>query len=235
MRILICDDDALMQEQLKTYITSYFNQIRVKCPDLVCFSDGASLLADPGEKDILFLDVEMPGMNGIYAGRELKKIYKNIIIFMVTSYSEYLDEAMRFQVFRYLSKPLERQRFFRNLQDALAEYNRLTVKIPIETRQGVATVPSSEILYVEAQGRKVTVYTLSRTFESIRPMQHWLDLLPKNYFFQTHRSFLVNLQHVSDFDHDVVHMADGKHQAYLTRRKYTPFKEAYFLYLENTR
>lgn len=45
----------------------------MKCPELVCFSDGESLLADKGEKDILFLDVEMPGMNGIYVGNELKK------------------------------------------------------------------------------------------------------------------------------------------------------------------
>ena len=44
----------------------------------------------------------MPGMNGIYVGNELKKANKNVLIFVVTSYSEYLDEAMRFHVFRYL-------------------------------------------------------------------------------------------------------------------------------------
>ena len=48
----------------------------------------------------------MPGMNGIYVGNELKKATENVIVFVVTSYSEYLDEAMRFHVFRYLSKPL---------------------------------------------------------------------------------------------------------------------------------
>ena len=83
----------------------------MKCPELICFSDGESLLADEGEKDILFLDVEMPRMNGIYVGKELKKKKDKIIIFIVTSYSEYLDETMRFHVFRYLSKPLDKQRF----------------------------------------------------------------------------------------------------------------------------
>ena len=63
MRILICDDDALIVEQLQKYIRNFFEKIGVKCPELVCFSDGESLLADKGEKDILFLDVEMPGMN----------------------------------------------------------------------------------------------------------------------------------------------------------------------------
>ena len=116
MRILICDDDTLIIEQLQKYIESYFESNHLKCPELVSFTSGESLLAEKSEKDIVFLDIEMPGMNGIYVGNELKKANKHVIIFVVTSYSEYLDEAMRFHVFRYLSKPLDKQRFFRILQ-----------------------------------------------------------------------------------------------------------------------
>ncbi len=115
MRIAVCDDDALMLEQLQKHIRAYFEKACVKCPEIVCFSDGESLLSDKGEKDILFLDIEMPGINGIYVGNELKRQNENIIIFVVTSYSEYLDDAMRFHVFRYLSKPLDVHRFFRNI------------------------------------------------------------------------------------------------------------------------
>ena len=234
MRILICDDDALIIEQLQKYIKNFFVNIGVKCPELICFSDGESLLADKGEKDILFLDVEMPGMNGIYVGKELKKKNENIIIFIVTSYSEYLDEAMRFHVFRYLSKPLDKQRFFRNMKDAVDLYNTMTVKIPVETKQGVHTLLASSIMAVEAQGRKVTVHTTLCDFESTHNMQYWLELLPKNRFFQTHRSFIINFEHVTDFDRNLVHMADNQ-SAYLTKRKYSSFKEAYLLYLESTR
>lgn len=235
MRILICDDDALMIEQLQKYIRIFFEKKGVKCPELVYFSDGESLLADNGEKDILFLDIEMPGMNGIYVGNELKKKNNNIIIFIVTSYSEYLDEAMRFHVFRYLSKPLDKQRFFRNMKDAVDLYNTMTVKLPIETKQGVHTLPASSIIAVEAQGRKVIVHTTSRDFESVHNMQYWLNLLPKNCFFQTHRSFIINFEHITDFDHTLIHMADNQFHAYLTKRKYSKFKEAYLLYLESTR
>lgn len=234
MRILICDDDALIVEQLRKYIKDFFENIHVKCPELSCFSDGESLLADKGEKDILFLDIEMPGMNGIYVGKELKKKNENIIIFIVTSYSEYLDDAMRFRVFRYLSKPLDKQRFFRNMKDAVDLYNTMTIKIPIETKQGVYTLLASSIIAVEAQGRKVTVHTTAYDFKSTHNMQYWLELLPKNRFFQTHRSFIINFEHVTDFDHNLVHMADNQ-SAYLTKRKYSSFKEAYLLYLESTR
>lgn len=235
MRILICDDDALMIEQLQKYVRNYFEYNHVKCPEMVCFSDGESLLADKGDKDILFLDIEMPGMNGIFVGNELKKANENIIIFIVTSYSEYLDDAMRFRVFRYLSKPLDKQRFFRNMKDAVDMYNTLTVKLPIETKQGVYTLSASSVIAVEAQGRKVIVHTTLRDFESVHNMQYWLDLLPRNCFFQTHRSFIINFEHITVFDHSLVHMADNHFQAYLTKRKYKAFKEAYLLYLESTR
>ena len=235
MRILICDDDVLIIEQIRKYCQNFFNKIQVKCPELVCFSDGETLLSDEGEKDILFLDIEMPGMNGIYVGNELKMRNENIIIFIVTSHSEYLDEAMRFHVFRYLSKPLDKQRFFRNMKDAVDLYNSTTVKIPIETKQGVHTLPASSIVAIEAQGRKITVHTVKGDFESVHTIKYWENLLPKNHFFQTHRSFIINFEYVTDFDHTLVHMNDNQFHAYLTKRKYSSFKEAYLLYLESTR
>lgn len=64
----------------------------------------------------------MPGINGIYVGNEPKRLNEHTIIFVVTSYSEYLDDAMRFHVFRYLSKPLDKHRFFRNMKDDIDLY-----------------------------------------------------------------------------------------------------------------
>ena len=149
--------------------------------------------------------------------------------------SEYLDEAMRFQVFRYLSKPIDKQRFFRNMKDAVELYNTITIKIPVETKQGIHTLPASAVIAVEAQARKVIVHTTLCDFESVHNMQYWLKELPKNCFFQTHRSFIINFEHVTDFDHSLVNMADNQIHAYLTKRKYSAFKEAYLLYLESTR
>ena len=234
MRILICDDDPLAIEQIQKNLKSFFTCSHAKYSEIVTYSNGEDLLRDTGNKDIVFLDIEMPGMNGIYAGRELKKHNKNVIIFIITSYSEYLDEAMRFHVFRYLSKPLERQRFFRNMQDAMDLYHRLTFLLPIETKDSVYTVSSSDIIYIEAIERKVLVHTLDTAYESIHNMAYWVDTLPQNCFFQTHRSFIVNLEHVINFDHTLIQLTTGQ-SAYLTRRKYGTFKNAYLLYLESTR
>lgn len=235
MRIIICDDDNLIIEQLEKSIRLYFEKNHTKVPDIVSFSNGGDLLDDSGEKDIVFLDIEMPGMNGIFVGQELKRRNKDTLIFVVTAYAEYLDEAMRFQVFRYLSKPLDRQRLFRNLKDAMEYYHNISIKIPIETREGIQILPSSHIIEIEAQQRKVLVHTLQQDLLSVHNMDYWTEQLPENCFFQSHRSFIVNLEHVTDFDHYTIHLANGKFSAYLTKRRYKAFKDAYLLYLESTR
>lgn len=136
MRIVICDDDREQIEQLTRQLRQFFTSLHSKLPDIVSFESGEALLADTGSKDIVFLDIEMAGLNGIYVGKALKEQNKNTIIFIITSYVEYLDDAMRFHVFRYLTKPLNPQRLYDNLKEALHLYNTLSTTIAIETRMG---------------------------------------------------------------------------------------------------
>ena len=65
-------------------------------------------------------------------------------------------------------------------------------------------------------------------------MSYWQETLTDPCFFQCHRSYIINLSHVLQFNKDLIQLTDNQ-QAYLTRRKYTAFKKAYMLYLENTR
>ena len=159
MRILICDDEQSIVKQLEKYIAEFFKHMKIKVPELQSYNSGESLLSDMGNKDIVFLDIELPGLDGIFVGRELKEKNRNVIVFVITSYAEYLDDAMRFHVFRYLSKPLDKQRLFQNMKDALQLYNSTNTKIPIETKEGISSCSASEIIFVEAHGHTVTVHT----------------------------------------------------------------------------
>ena len=235
MRILICDDDLELSQQLEKILISFFQKNSLKYPEIVIYNNGTDLLQDFQSKDIVFLDIEMPGMNGIYIGNELKRQNNNAIIFVVTSYSQYLDEAMRFHVFRYLSKPLDKQRIFRNMKDAINLYTSSVTKIPIETKTEVFTVLTSDIVCIEAQGRKITIHTTTGDYDSIHNMHYWTDTLNMPCFFTSHRSFIVNLRYVSNFDHSLIYLYGNKIRAYLTKRKYTQFKDAYMLYFESTR
>ena len=235
MRILICDDDTELSQQLKEILITFFRKNSLKLPEIIMYNNGEKLLKDPESKDIVFLDIEMPGMNGIYVGNELKQKNKNTIIFVITSYSQYLHEAMRFHVFRYLSKPLEKQRIFRNMKDALALYNSSIIKISIETKDGIFIVLSTDILFIEANNHKTIVHTVTDDYMCIHNINYWLDQLHMPCFFQSHRSFIVNLDHVSSFDHSLIYLCNNQYRAYLTRRKYTKFKDTFLLYLESRR
>ena len=235
MKIVCCDDDINIGNQLKEYLQLYFESITAPFPEFCFFNSGEDLLKYTDEIDIAFLDVEMPGLNGIQLGEELKRRYPNIIIFIVTSYPDYLDDAMRFQVFRYLSKPIDKNRLFRNMKDALFKYSTLSRKIQIETKNQVTMVYTRDIVLVEAKERKVFVHTKDKIYESIQKMDFWIEKLPSNSFFQSHRSYIVNLRFVSHFDNTLIHLCSDRFTAYLTRRKYVSFKNAYIMYLESLR
>lgn len=236
MQIILCDDNVEILKQLQTYITEFFCSYGAS-PELVAYTSGEELLQNVDCADIAFLDVEMAGINGIYVGTELKRKNPYIKIFIVTAYPDYLDDAMRFQVFRYLSKPIDKSRLFRNLKEALYQYSMESKEFAIETNDGVYIRRAEEIIYVEAINRKSLIYTTDGTLESNKPLSYWSTILSLPCFYCTHRSFVVNLRFVYTIQKDCVYLKHNKRTfcAYLSRRKYTNFKQTYLLYLESVK
>ena len=73
MRIAICDDDQLFTEQLIIYLKEFFESKGINCPEILTYNSGEDLLGDDREKDIVFLDIEMPGLSGISTGTEIQE------------------------------------------------------------------------------------------------------------------------------------------------------------------
>ena len=94
---------------------------------------------------------------------------------------------------------------------------------------------SKDIGFIEANNHKTIVHTVTDDHKCIRNINYWLDQLQMPCFFQPHRSFIVNLDHVSSFDHSLIYLCNNQYRAYLTRLKYTQFKDAFLLYLESRR
>lgn len=243
MRIVLCDDDERILGQLKGWLWEYFRENGLSQPDYVSYADGDSLLAaedrpDAGRADMAFLDVEMPGTSGIHVGARLQSRNPYIKIFIVTCYADYLDEAMKFHVFRYLSKPLDKDRLFRNLKDALYQLSVDTKPVLIEAAGESVTRHADEIVMVEAMGRRVTIRVVDRIYECAQPMRYWEKLLEIGSFYQTHRSFIINMKYVRSFSPTMITLLapDGReYPAYLARRRYQSFKNAYILYVEAMR
>lgn len=243
MRVILCDDDPAILARLEEYLAEYFGANGLPMPELSVYRDGGGLLAreegSASPADIAFLDVEMPGASGIDAGARLAAGAPRMKIFIVTSYPDYLDDAMRFHVFRYLSKPLDKARLFRNLKDALCQLSVDTRPVLIETPEESATLRADEIVAVEAQGRGTQVQTVDRLYRRAQPIGYWEEvLLGWGGFFRPHRSFIINMKYVRRFSSNLITLCapDGReYTAYLTRRRYKDFKDSYMLYVEAMR
>ena len=237
MRIIFCDDDPIILVQLLKYVKEFFAKFGNMQPDYAVYKSGDLLIQNETRADIAFLDVEMPGLSGIYAGAKLKEINPRIKIFIVTAYPDYLDEAMRFQVFRYLSKPIDKNRLFRNLKDAVYAYNIESCEIPISTSDGLFVRKAEEIICIETSKRKTIVHTTDQIFVTSKNIDYWKQALTLPCFFSTHRSFIVNMRFVYSIGKDtiVLRYKDNIIEVFLSRRKYTQFKNTYLMYLESTK
>lgn len=232
MRFAICDDDHNFCIQLHTYVQDFFVTHKITCPEILIFHSGEEILQYKKNLDFIFIDVEMSGISGIHAGKELITKNPHSLYIVITAYEDYLDEALHFHAFRYLSKPLDKQRLYRNLLDALKTHNIRNTKVGIITKNSVHTVYANDIIMIEAEGKKINVYTINGIYHSTQNLEYWHQTLNRQCFFRSHRSYIVNMNHINNFDKSIIYLYNNQYRAYLTVRKYTSFKHEYMLFLE---
>ena len=236
MRIFICDDDPVIQNQLHTLLTKYFKKKSYPQPEFFIYNSGDELLKSSVTPDIVFLDIEMEGLDGIYVGNELHKKYKYVITIIVTAFSEYLDDAMRFNVFRYLSKPINSHRLYKNLDDALIQYNLKSSHIIINDNKHSYKVSTDDIIMIETSPKERVniVHTLQKDYHSVDNMQYWNEILcKKGSFYQCNRSYIINLKYISSYTNELIKLHNNQYTAYITKRKVREFRSLYLMYLEH--
>lgn len=237
MRILFCDDDPKIMSEIHKMVLEYFSRQKQPSPECVLCSSGEELLATGEIGDIAFLDVEMNGLSGIHTGERLKKINPRIKIIIVTSYPDYLDEAMKFHVFRYLSKPVDKQRLFRNLKDAIYQINTYSKPIVIEMFDDYKTVDAEDIICFESDSRQTIIHTVQGRIIGKSGIEYWTKSIDIPSFFAASRGFIVNMKYVSSFNNEIIKLTYNQStiNAYLSRRKYKSFRDAYMLYMRSIR
>ena len=118
MRILICDDEQKFVDDLKFHIERYM-QTHLINAEITTTVSPEEIVKGDAVYDLAFLDIQMPGVDGITLGKELKSRNSKLILFYVTAYSDYLDEAMDLQIFRYFYKPFDDKRLYASLDRAM--------------------------------------------------------------------------------------------------------------------
>ena len=178
----------------------------------------------------------MPGADGISVGRALKQADSDVLIAYVTSHTEFLDDAMSFCVFRYISKPLNQERIVRCICDAFNILCKRRINVVIDEGNCMyRKVNTYNIVMVEKDSRRLKLYM--KNGEVIRDMgtiNDFLTGLNPLIFVMCHRSFIINLKYVSRIDKNTVYLCGDKYAAFLSRNKYTSVKEAFITYVEKT-
>lgn len=234
MQIAICDDDKSIIERVNELLNEYFESHGLELT-VSRFSDGEALIKSGIRFDMAFIDVEMPRVNGLEAAAYVRKNNRNAVIIIVSSYPDYLDDAMELNVYRFLSKPIDKTRFMNSISAALKRYFAITEPVLLQLSDETVKISTADIIYLSIDDRKIIVHTLERDYESSKNMEWWKKQLNPDLFAQSHKSYLVNLRYVTNFDKTTVTLKCGGkiYKLYVSQRKYVKFKNAFYAYLKH--
>ncbi len=195
--ISICDDELYMREKLAELVTAYFTKNHIEF-ELHLFTCGEELSRYSGKTDIAFLDVEMKNLNGIQTGYSLINKNPDLTIFVVTSHREYLDEAMDLRVFRFLEKPVDKERLY----SALHIITEQSSPISFISEHYPVTLRERDVVCIYSFERKTFVLTdTGEKYPTILSMKEWLKKTKEiPCFSNPHYSYIVNMKYVTRID-----------------------------------
>lgn len=220
--IAICDDDTAIHQE----IAQLLERCAEKPYQLYCFTNGNALLEAAQEIvfDLIYLDMQMPGMNGVETARFLRQRGCDAALIILTNYDDYLAAGYEVEAFRYRFKPID-PFFFQKDYIAWQQWLRENRVQPIllTADDGVHQILRKDIISVEVAGRKVKVVTTGGVYISKDTMQYWEQRL--SGFLEPYNKILVNPQHVKFFDAVKV-VTTSDYQLPMSRRKYQQFLAA---------
>ena len=187
--------------------------------------------------DILFLDIQMSGIDGMETARELRKKDKKVILIFVTAVEEYVFQAFDVGAFNYIVKPIDDGKFSDVLHRAVDEWSAQNIneKEPEEryvliNNSGVHTkVILDEIVYAEVFNRKVVIHKLDGEIEYYGKMSD-LESLAGDSFFRPHRAYLINFKYVEKYDATTIYLERGT--VLMAKQNYPEFVKKYMKYIQ---
>ena len=213
MHVLICDDDAAFGARMADYIHDYFEARSVQLQTVVC-TGAAEALRTPYLElyQLAFLDVDMPGTNGIALGRELKQRSPDIRLVYVSAYLEFAPEGYTVNAYRYLLKRDIAAQLPSCLEDIFAGMTDPKKTLEVRHNRTTSEIPLDQIYYLESDLRQINVYgdiphqPICTFYGKIADLP---AMLYENGFLQVGRSDVVNLQYVRSIRNYKVELRSG--------------------------
>ncbi|MFZ1677831.1 MAG: LytTR family DNA-binding domain-containing protein [Saprospiraceae bacterium] len=237
---IIIDDESKGRNALKQKLKEYCPQVEL-LGEAENGGEGLRLI-EQHNPVIVFLDIEMPMMNGFEMLQNLPA--KNFHLIFTTAYDQYAIKAIKYAAFDYLLKPIDIEELQMTIKKAeqqialnntaerletlthnLSGKNQLK-KIAIPTMEGLLFFNLSDIVYLEAESNYTTLHFLNHPkLMASRTMRDFEELLPSDMFFRTHQSYIINLNFIKRYlkgDGGQIEMQNG-HFVDVSRRKKEEF------------
>ena len=232
IRIAVCDDESYMSDHIKEMVCDFFRKKNREI-SIQSFLSGEDLLSYNGQIDILFLDIQMKGMDGIETARKLRDSkFRGFLIF-ITVLKEMVFQSFEVQAYDYLVKPVEEKQFEKTMERLYtsmqnASEDSLLVQKGYEGR----IIREEEIVFCEIIDRKIYLNLASGEvvdyYERIENLETKLD----NRFYRCHRSYLINLKHLKGYKNGTACMDNGK-EIPVSRLRSKEFSGVVLQYMKN--
>ncbi len=231
MRIAICDDETVFLSDLEQKIYKVISKL--DC-EVIPFSSAEELLAAPVSFDLIFLDIEMGGMDGMSAARQIREKDFEIPIVFLTSHTEMAIEGYEVNAFRFLKKPVEDDKLQQTLQDIQlmkASHKGVMIKSGGEE---IVVIPS-EVLFLESDNNNVRIVTTSGSFTTRIKLGEAIDIFNRinDTIRKVHRCSAVNLDHVARLKDKEAILDDGSIIG-ISRSCFTEFKKELYDHVKKT-
>ncbi|WP_273131117.1 LytR/AlgR family response regulator transcription factor [Metabacillus sp. HB246100] len=201
IKVLIVDDERFSREELKHLLSTYHHIQIVGEADS---GDSALVKSLQIKPDVVFLDVEMPNMNGIEAAKAMKELKSPPLIVFATAYPSFAVDAFAYGAIDYLLKPFEEERMKetitrleeRLLPTKITEEEYAPNKLAVESEDGIIYIDPGTILFLARDERVTKIVGRDFSYETKAALKDFEVRLKEYQFFRIHKSYLVNLNQV---------------------------------------
>ncbi|MGL4605929.1 MAG: LytR/AlgR family response regulator transcription factor [Eubacteriaceae bacterium] len=197
LKICVCDDNQKTAQGVASIVIKFCEKRMIEQSTKVYY-DGKQLIESGETFDIIFLDVEMPEMDGIHAGKLIRKQNTNAKIIYITGYVNYMRNAFSVHAFDYLRKPFKSERVEQALEEALEYIDNETKNssVSVMIQNGPVTFQTKDIYYFERYHRKIKIITVKGEMEISNHLEDIYESVKDKGFEICHKSYVVNLFHI---------------------------------------
>ena len=223
LRIAIVEDDPEDQNRLQQMLRQFADTCQEKCAVTV-FGGGAEFLGKyRPEYDLVLMDVEMPGMNGLDTARELRTLDASVILIFITNMAQYAIRGYEVDALDFAVKPVTYPMLAMKMQRALGRLQmragQADKEMTVKDGERVLRIRQADLTYVEVQGHRVIAHTTGAIYRVRGTLGGFEKELDAAGFQRCNNCYLVNLAHVSSVEGHTVTVGGDRLQISQPRRK----------------